>query len=303
MSGYLEGMIITVGINIIAVLGPSILLGFTGLFTFGHAAYEAIGAYTSALLVLRAGFPFWLAILCGCLLAMLCSVPIGLPTLHLTSDYFIVASLGVGEIVALLIENLHGLTGGARGLPGVPFYTTLPVTIILVVACTWVTRNFVNSRHGRNCIAVRENELAAECVAINSFKYKMIALMISAFLGGLSGGLMAHYTGILHPKMFRFIRSEELGIAVILGGAGSISGSILAAIVVTLLPELLRDVVSEWRLVVYGLAVIFVIIKRPQGLMGYREITLQSIQQTWLRLTSRSRKPAVPGVPGPEGRR
>lgn len=296
-------MLITVGINIIAVLGPSLLLGFTGLFTFGHAAYEAIGAYTAALLTMKMGMPFPIALLCGCLLAMLCSIPIGYPTLRLTSDYFIVATLGVGEIVALLIENLEKVTGGARGLPGVPFYTTLPWTIGLVILCIWVTRNFVNSRHGRNCIAVRENELAAECVAIDSFKYKMMAQMIAAFLGGLSGGLMGHYVGILHPKMFRIIRSEELGIAVILGGAGSITGSVLAAIVVTLLPEILRDVVKDWRLVVYGLAVILVIIVKPQGLMGYRELTLESIRKTWLRLTSRSSKTAVQGASGSEGRR
>ncbi len=303
MSGFFQGMLITVGINIIAVLGPSLLLGFTGLFTFGHAAYEAIGAYTAALLTMKMGMPFPIALLCGCLLAMLCSIPIGYPTLRLTSDYFIVATLGVGEIVALLIENLEKVTGGARGLPGVPFYTTLPWTIGLVILCIWVTRNFVNSRHGRNCIAVRENELAAECVAIDSFKYKMMAQMIAAFLGGLSGGLMGHYVGILHPKMFRIIRSEELGIAVILGGAGSITGSVLAAIVVTLLPEILRDVVKDWRLVVYGLAVILVIIVKPQGLMGYRELTLESIRKTWLRLTSRSSKTAVQGASGSEGRR
>jgi len=138
---------------------------------------------------------------------------------------------------------------------------------------------------------------------IDSFKYKMMAQMIAAFLGGLSGGLMGHYVGILHPKMFRIIRSEELGIAVILGGAGSITGSVLAAIVVTLLPEILRDVVKDWRLVVYGLAVILVIIVKPQGLMGYRELTLESIRKTWLRLTSRSSKTAVQGASGSEGRR
>lgn len=300
MGGFFEGLFITVCINIIAVLGPSILLGFTGLFTFGHAAYEAIGAYTSALMMIKFGLPFPLALLAGCLLAMLCSIPVGYPTLGLTSDYFIVASLGIGEMVALIIENLHTITGGARGLPGVPFRTTWWNAALLAVLAIWVTRNFVNSRHGRNCIAVRDNELAAECIAINSFKHKMMALMISAFLGGLSGGLMAHYIGMLHPKMFRFIRSEELGIAVILGGAGSITGSVLAAIVVTLLPELLRDVVSEWRLVVYGLAVVVVIIMRPQGLMGYRELTLQSLKNAWERLTSRG-KPEMPGVPG-EGR-
>ncbi len=302
MDSFLQGMLITVGINIIAVLGPSILLGFTGLFTFGHAAYEAIGAYTAALLTLKMGWPFPLALLCGCLLAMICAIPIGYPTLRLTSDYFIVATLGVGEIVALLIENLEKITGGARGLPGVPLYTNLPFTLVLVVLCIWVTRNFVNSRHGRNCVAVRENELAAECVAIDSFKYKMIALMISAFLGGLSGGLMGHYVGILHPKMFRIVRSEELGIAVILGGAGSITGSVLAAVVVTLLPEILRDVVSDWRLVVYGLAVIVVIINRPQGLMGYREITAQSLRQFWLRLVSGRKRPSAPGLPGSQRR-
>lgn len=277
---YYLGILTVICINIVAVLGVSLLIGFTGVFTFGHAAYMAIGAYASALLTLRAGTPFLVSLAGGAVLAMLAAVPIGYPTLRLSGDYFVVASLGVAEIVVLLIENMHGITGGARGLVGIPVKSKFWVVALIAVACVWFVRNFVNSRLGRNCVALRENELAAQTIAINPFRYKMMALVISAGLGGLAGGLLAHYTGVLHPSMFAFVKSEELVISVIFGGIGSVTGSVLSAVILTFLPEALRAV-AEWRLVIYGVLVVVIIIARPQGLFGYREITREAIRR-WL---------------------
>jgi len=274
---YIEGVLIALGINMIAVTGVSLLLAFTGIFTFGHAAYMAIGAYTSALCMMRLHFPFPLALVSAAAVSALCSIPVGYPTLRLTSDYFIVASLGIGEIVVLLVENFHTITGGARGLPGVPFRTTLLNTWIIAFICIWMARNFINSKYGRSCVAVRENELAGQCIGIDTFKAKLTVFMLSAAMGGVAGALLGHYVGILHPKMFGFVRSEELGIAAILGGVGSLTGSLMAAGIVTVLPEVLRFA-SEWRLVIYGLAVVLVIVFRPQGLLGFREFTLDWIK-------------------------
>ncbi|HHV78865.1 MAG TPA: branched-chain amino acid ABC transporter permease [Firmicutes bacterium] len=279
---YILGILTVVGINIVAVLGVSLLIGFTGVFTFGHAAYMAIGAYTSALLTLKTGLPFLVCLAGGAAAAMLLAIPIGYPTLRLSGDYFVVASLGVAEIVVLLIENMHGITGGARGLVGIPPKSSIWIVWLIAVASVVLVRNFIDSRLGRNCVALRENELAAQTIAINPFRYKMIALIISAGLGGLAGGLLAHYTGVLHPSMFAFVKSEELVISVIFGGIGSVTGSVLSAIILTFLPEALRAL-SEWRLVIYGVLVVIIIIARPQGLFGYRELTREYLRRLFRR--------------------
>ncbi|NPV69353.1 MAG: branched-chain amino acid ABC transporter permease [Firmicutes bacterium] len=274
--GYFESVFVLTGINIIAMLGVALMFGFTGLFTFGHAAFMGIGGYTCALLILRGNVPYYLALAGGVVAAVMCSLVIGYPTLRLKGDYFVVGSMGVGEIVARLIEAWDGLTGGSRGLPGIPFRSTLLLVGIIAVLCIVAVRNLLWSRHGFSFVAILENEMAAQTLGINVFKYKMIVFAISAGLAGLAGGLIGSYTTVLHPSMFGFQKSTELIIGVILGGVKSLTGSILAAFLVTLLPEVLRAV-AEWRLVLYGATVIFIIIAKPKGLLGYREISPQSL--------------------------
>lgn len=277
MPEYWISVLVVTGINIIAVLGVTLLLGFTGLFTWGHAAYMAVGGYVSALMTLKLHTPFFISLTSGTIAAILMAIPIGFPTLRLRGDYFIVGTLGASEVTILLIENLHWITGGARGLPGIPIKTTPLLTLILVLLSLWIVRNYVKYRHGRNCIAIRENELAAACIGINTFRTKMEVLMISAGLGGLAGGLLAHYVGMLHPRMFGIWRSTDLTIMVILGGLGSITGSLVSTVLLTILPEFLRFT-AEWRMVVYGLAVTFVMLFRPQGLLGYRELSMDTLK-------------------------
>ena len=274
---YIKGILMLAGMNLMAVLGLSLLTGFTGLFSFGHAGFMALGAYAAAWAGVRMGLPFLVALLAGGLFAGLVSLPIGRLTLNLKGDYFCIATLGFGEAIRLILDNVQTF-GGARGWPGIPKRTDLWNVALICVAATWFMVRLVNSRHGRNMIAVREEELAAKTVGIDTFKYKMLSLFVSAVYAGIAGGMMGYYTGFLQPKMFGMAKSTELTIIVIFGGIGSVSGSVLGSILLTALPEILRTF-AIWRLVVYGAAVIFIMISRPEGLMGGKEITLDAIRR------------------------
>lgn len=274
---YVSGIFILSGINLMTVLGLSLLTGFTGLFSFGHAGFMAIGAYVAATATMKFGFPFFIALLAGGFAAMLVSLLIGKLTLNLKGDYFCIATLGFGEAIRLILDNVQYF-GGARGLSSIPTVgkTTLVNVIIINIIAIYVLVCIIRSRHGRNMVAIREEELAAQTIGIDVFKYKMMSLAISAMYAGIAGGLMAHYLGYIQPIMFKMVKSTELTIIVIFGGLGSVSGSVIGTILLTFLPEILRSF-YEWRLVIYGAAVILIMITRPQGLMGGKEITVKPI--------------------------
>ncbi|GAB1431559.1 branched-chain amino acid ABC transporter permease [Spirochaetota bacterium] len=277
MDAYLEGILILSGINLIAVMGLCLLTGFAGLFSFGHAGFMAIGAYTAAIFTKMLGLPFVFGIAASAVSAAIVSWLIGMATLKLKGDYFCIATLGFGEAIRLILDNFQGL-GGSRGWPGIPASSTLLNIVILDIIGVVLIANLVRSRHGRNMIAVREEELAAQVAGINTYKYKMLALVISAAYAGVAGALLGHYMTFIQPKMFSMVKSTELTIIVIFGGLGSISGSVIGAVVLTFLPELLR-VVDKWRLVAYGMAVIAIMIGRPRGLMGGFELTPASFRK------------------------
>lgn len=274
---YLKGILTLAGINLMSVLGLSLLTGFTGMFSFGHAGFMAIGGYTAATMTVKHGVPFIPALIIGGLMASLVSAFIGRLTLNLKGDYFCIATLGFGEAIRLILDNVQYF-GGARGWPGIPHHTNLTNVILINIVAVILLANLVRSKHGRNMIATREEELASQIVGINVFKYKMISLMISAAYAGIGGGLMAHYMTFLQPKMFSLVKSTELTIIVIFGGLGSISGSVVGALILTALPELLR-VLKDWRLVFYGLSVIVIMVTRPEGLMGGYEFTPSSMKR------------------------
>ncbi|MEG2020709.1 MAG: branched-chain amino acid ABC transporter permease [Oscillospiraceae bacterium] len=283
---YWLGVATLVGIYMIAVLGVSILCGFTGLFSMGHAGFMAIGAYTSALLTKNYGVPIFVGIIAGMVVAAVIGAILSYPTLKLRDDYFIIVTLGMGEAIKLVIQNATSITGGARGLSDIPKGANFGVVWIIVIITIIILRLFINSKHGRNCIAVREEELAAQSVGINLFKYKMEAMIISCALCGCSGALLGHYMHYLQPNMFTMVKSDELVIIVILGGRGSLTGTILAALFLLPLPELLRfGSAEQWRMVLYGLLVVFVILFRPSGLMGTRELTFKDIKKAvqWIK--------------------
>lgn len=267
------------------VLGLSLLTGFTGLFSFGHAGFMAIGAYTAAMITLKFNIlpesmfqlQFYLALIAGGLVAMMFSLIIGKLTLNLKGDYFCIATLGFGEAIRLILDNVDYF-GGARGLSSITTQgtTTLTNVVIINIIAVTVLVFIIKSRHGRNMVAIREEELAAQTIGIDVFKYKMISFAISAFYAGIAGGLMAHYFGYIQPIMFKLVKSTELTIIVIFGGLGSVSGSVVGTILLTFLPELLRSF-ANWRLVLYGAAVIIIMISRPQGLMGGKEFSIKGI--------------------------
>ena len=282
MLSYWSGVATLTGIYMIAILGVSVLCGFTGLFSMGHAGFMAIGGYVSALLVMHFGVPITVGLIGGTIASGFVGMLLSYPTLRLRDDYFIIATLGVGEAIKLVIQNMPTITGGARGLTGIeplPSKWQLLIVCGIVVLVVIFITSFLKSKHGRNCVAIREDELAATSVGISAFQYKKMAMTISCALCGLAGGLLAHYMHYLQPNMFTYIKSDELIITVILGGRGSLTGTILATLLLVPLPEYLRfGSAQEWRMVIYGVLVVLVILFRPSGLMGTRELTKQDIK-------------------------
>ena len=282
---YIEGILIQSCYTLLIVLGLSILTGYTGMFSFGHAGFVCIGAYVSVLCTMAFGLPYLLALLIAGLVAMLFGAALGKITLGLKGDYFCIATLGVGEAIRLIFNNLNinfnvgGRTfvlDGAKGIASIPLHTTFPVALVIVVVFLTATALLMNSKHGRSMLAVREDELAAQLTGINTFRSKMLAMCMSALYAGIAGGMLAHYFGYLQPKMFMMVKSTEYTIMVIFGGMGSITGSVLGTVLLCALPELLRAV-GDWRLVFYGLAVIIIMIVRPKGLMGGKELPVGKI--------------------------
>ena len=273
---YIMGVATLVGIWSVAVLGLSLLTGFTGLFSFGHAAFMAIGGYTSAVLMMYFGLPFFLTVPLGGLAAAMVAFLIGRLTLNLKGDYFCIATLGFGEATRLILDNVRDVgsfrMGGAMGLPDVPRHTTLWLVVLVNIIGVIVLVRIIRSRQGRNMIAIREEELASQTIGINVFRHKIYSFVISAVYAGIAGALFASYMGFLQPRMFNLVRSTELTIMVIFGGLGSVSGSVLGATVLGSMPEALRQF-ADWRLVLYGALVVFIMIVRPSGLMGGKEFT------------------------------
>ncbi len=280
---YIQGILVLAMINIIAVLGVTVFTGFTGLFSLGHAAFIAAGAYTAAILTHFYGVNFYLALALGGLVAGLLSLVIGIPTLRakLRSDYFAIATPGFGEAFKMILENMD-ITQGARGLPGITTYANIWNVTIITVLVVVVTANFVFSKYGRMAVAAREDYMAAEMMGIDLFKVQLRSLFFSAVLAGIAGGLFAHYLGFIQPSLFTGSQSSMLVIAVVTGGMGSISGPILAALLFATIPEALR-LANMWRMVTYGAVLVAIMVLRPQGILGYKEITLKGISNLFRR--------------------
>jgi len=286
---YYFQMLMLVGINIVLAVSLNLVNGFTGQFSIGHAGFMAVGAYASAMFTMKIGmkivaslsalpapvaqgFELLMALLAGGLLAAAAGWLVGLPSLRLRGDYLAIVTLGFGEIIRVLILNIEAV-GGARGLPGIPQYASFFWVYGSVVAVILVVRNLAHSTHGRALFAIRDDEVAAEALGVDTTRYKVLAFVLGAFFAGVAGGLFAHFLSYLNPSSFTFIRSIEVIAMVVLGGLGCVSGAVLAAIVLTLLPEVLRPV-QQYRMVIYSLMLIVLMVTRPQGLLGSRELRL-----------------------------
>ena len=271
LGGYQEGIVILLCINCIAAMGVSLLTGFTGIFTLGHAAYMALGAYTAAILTVRYGVHWLPAIVAGGLIAVLVAWMIGMPTLRLTGDYYAIASIGLGEAIRLILENWQSFTRGARGFPGIDYYTTRGVAVAFFTVLTILTFNLINSRLGRELKASRDDRLAASLMGFNTAASRMKALLISAFYCGVSGALLGGYMNFIQPSMFDMMKSTELTAVVVFGGLGSMSGTLLGSAIITSVMEYFRDI-SQYRMLIYGLLLVVIMVVRPEGLLGDREI-------------------------------
>lgn len=273
---YIISLIIIGCINVVAVCGMVLLTGYTGIFSMGHAGFMAIGGYTAAILYLYVHVPYILAVILGGLVAAISSIIIGYPTLKmkLRGDYFAIATLGFGEIVKLVLSvtKTDSIFGGAMGIIGIPKLTGLVMTLVFTAGSIYFLRSFIKSHYGKNCIAVQQQEVAAEMIGINIFKVKLTSLMISAFYAGVAGAMFAFFMTYISPVTFNDVRSTDLTAAVVMGGINSISGPLVAGFFLILLPEVLRALV-EWRLVIYGLIFVVIMLFKPEGLFGYREIS------------------------------
>lgn len=270
---FWELNLVLIGINVILASSLNMINGFTGQFSIGHAGFLAVGAYVGAVMTVKLGLGFLIALVAGTLTAGFLGFLIGIPTLRLDGDYLAIATLGLGEIIRICILNID-YVGGASGLMGIPRLTTFAITFWLMVGILFFIKNFKNSAPGRACLAIRENEIAADTMGIDTTKYKVMAFTLGAAFAGTAGVLFSHYFFIAHPASFTFLRSFDILTMVVLGGLGSLSGSITGAILLTFISAALADF-PEWRMIIYSLALIILMLYRPQGLFGNQELSLK----------------------------
>lgn len=281
-SRYQISVIILICINIILAVSLNITVGCLGQITIGHAGFMSVGAYTAALFsksALVAGVPgFLIALILGGIVSGIIGVIIGIPALRLNGDYLAIITLAFGEIIRVFIEYFD-FTGGAQGLRGIPKFNNFDLIYWIMVFSVILMFSLMTSRHGRAILAIREDEIASSASGINTTYYKTFAFTLSAIFAGIAGGIYAHNLGVLGAKQFDYNYSINILVMVVLGGMGSFTGSIIAAIVLTLLPEVLREF-SDYRMIAYAVILIFMMIFRPKGLLGREEFRL-SVALIW----------------------
>ncbi|WP_196605777.1 branched-chain amino acid ABC transporter permease [Pectinatus haikarae] len=263
--------IIVICINIIMSVSLNLINGYTGQFSLGHAGFMAIGAYTGAVLSVNFHMPFIVGLITAFVTAAIIGCLIGLPTMRLSGDYLAIATLGLGEIIRIVIMNVN-YVGGAAGFMGIPKSTNFAWAFFVMLFVVFFIKNYVNSSFGRACVAIRENEIAAEAMGVNTTKYKVLAFTVGAGFAGVAGCLFAHTFYIVHPSSFTFLSSFNYLIMVVMGGMGSITGSIAGAFILTTISALLSDW-PELRMSIYAVVLIALMFYRPQGLFGNIEIT------------------------------
>jgi branched-chain amino acid transport system permease protein len=273
---YFLDVAMTCGINITLAVSLNLINGYTGQFSLGHAGFMAIGAYSAAMLTTTVGpallpalggqgwLLFALALAAGGLSAALAGLVVGVPSLRLRGDYLAIVTLGFGEIIRVVLQNIDAV-GGPRGLIGIPDYANLFWAYGLAAVTVYCVWALVNSTYGRGFVAVADDEVAAEAMGINTTRYKITAFLVGAFFAGLAGGVYAHFKQYIAPQGFGFDKSIEIVVMVILGGMGRMVGVIIAAVLLTVLTETLRQF-GDFRMILYSLLIIVLMIARPQGL-------------------------------------
>lgn len=266
LSRQYKSLIVPIGINIILAISLNLVTGFLGELSLGHAGFMSIGAYSSAIITtklinlpMQLAFP--LALVFAMFVCMILGFLIGVPVLRLRGDYLAIVTLGFGEIIKSII-NVLKVTGGAKGLSKIPIYSdynNFTFVYIIVIVSILLIANYINSQDGRIIKAIRDNEIATELMGINISKYKIVTFVIAAMFAGLAGALYAHNVGIIKPSTFDYNKSIEILVIVVLGGMGSLLGSIISAVLLTILPELLRGA-DEFRMLLYAIVLIIMMI-------------------------------------------
>lgn len=275
---YIFTILTFTGITLIGVLGSYLVTGLTGLFSFGQAAFFSVGAYTAAVLVKNLEVPFLLAVPAAMAAGLVAGLIVGYPTVRLRRDYISLVTFGFGEAIIAMLNNSTNLTGGAMGLSGIPRYTNFAVVWGSVAICLALVAGYKYSKFGRQCLALRTDELAAKAMGINVYRVKLVTFLFAAAMTSYAGVLYAFYTTYVEPGAFGWIVSAEWIIIVFVGGINSLTGSVFATLLLTGLPEVLRFA-SEWRIAAYCIIVLLIINFRPIGLFGEFEFTLQWLRQ------------------------
>lgn len=257
-------------LNVMLASSLNLINGVTGQFSLGHAGFMAVGAYVSAVCTVFLHLPFVVSLVGGAAAAGLLGFLVGMPTLRLQGDYLAIATLGMGEIIRICILNIQQV-GGASGMSGIPRDTTFPWLFFCMVVTLFVLKNIIHSKQGRACLAVRENAIAAEAMGIDTTAFKVFAFTIASMFAGLAGALFSHYFGIAHPSSFTFMRSFDIMTMVVLGGLGSLSGSVIGAFILTLIAAVMQSY-PEYRMIVYALLLIILMLYRPNGILGNKEL-------------------------------
>ncbi len=274
INSFYEITLATICINIILAVSLNLVTGFTGQFSLGHAGFMSIGAYVGALINIEMNSTggFLVGIIAGAVAAAIVGILIGIPTLRLKGDYLAIATLGMAEIIRVIFLNMDDITNGAAGLNGIPRYTNWLWLFVFTSLTIILINNFVKSSQGRACISIREDEIAAESMGVNTTKYKVMAFAVGASFAGIAGALYSSYFYFIKPNIFGFMKSIDILVIVVFGGMGSITGSVIAAVVLAVLTTFLQAY-SELRMIIYALLLVVIMLFRPQGLMGTKEIT------------------------------
>ena len=287
---YIHQILILAGINIILAVSLNLINGITGQFSIGHAGFYAVGAYTSASVAFYGGATIrsvlqflpqggqdavvlLIGLLAGALLAGIAGLAVGIPSLRLRGDYLAIVTLGFGEIIRVLIVNIDAI-GASRGFVGIPKLSNFFWVYLFVIVAILTVHNLLNSSYGRAFISIRDDEIAAEAMGVDTTRFKVLAFVISSMFAGIAGGLFGHFTMYLHPNTFTFIKSIDIIIMIVIGGLGNIEGAILGAFLYTVVLEVFREF-QNYRLVVFPLFLILIMIYRPQGLLGVRSFLLK----------------------------
>ncbi|MFV0254734.1 MAG: branched-chain amino acid ABC transporter permease [Erysipelotrichaceae bacterium] len=277
INAYYQITLITVGINIILAISLNLIIGVTGQFSLGHAGFMCVGAYASAIVLKM--MPnlsgLLLGIVVGILISSILALLIAIPTLRLKGDYLAIATLGFAEIIRIVVLNLE-ITNGAAGLSNIPKVVDWTTLYVFIVISLIVIVNFGRSKMGRACISVREDEIAAEAMGINTTKYKVIAFILGASVASVAGGLYAGYFFVITPDTFGIIKSIDILVMIVFGGLGSFTGSIISAGFLGIVDIFLQSL-SGFRMIIYAIMLVLIMIFRPQGLLGTKEFTFSAL--------------------------